>query len=179
MVSANGIITADKVVIMHIVGLNAGVPIYVLDKCPPVLSVGRLKRDRGCRFELAIGDDKALLTLPTGKVIDLSVRCASPYLEQNSTMTFTSEGAAAPLTEGGSTSLGEPSTGLDARLSVAHLSDAAPPTVTEVPAPPAPHPEVAEREGKEAWLRREAKSLLHQMSHLLKKPIARSVTRPK
>jgi hypothetical protein len=50
LATANGIISADEVVLASIPGLGADAEILILDSCPRVLSLGRLIEDNNCKF---------------------------------------------------------------------------------------------------------------------------------
>eukprot|EP00971_Amphidinium_carterae_P349384 6490992-Amphidinium_carterae.1 len=78
--TANGVAHAENVVTCNIEELCHSVNALVLDKCPPVLSLGR-RIEQGYKFAWD-GTNGACLTAPTGKVIRLRVVNHVPVLDE-------------------------------------------------------------------------------------------------
>eukprot|EP00971_Amphidinium_carterae_P340283 6478544-Amphidinium_carterae.1 len=78
--TANGVVCAEDVVSCHLKGMCQDVTALVLEKCPPVLSLGR-RIAAGYRFEWS-SKDGAQLTTPVGKVVQLEVENHVPILNE-------------------------------------------------------------------------------------------------
>ena len=68
---ANGVVEVDQTVELFVDELGFSVWVYVLPDSPPALSVGRLCRADNCK-----------MTLPDGRVIDVTTIAHCPYLLQ-------------------------------------------------------------------------------------------------
>eukprot|EP00971_Amphidinium_carterae_P059634 1179298-Amphidinium_carterae.2 len=80
--TANGVIRAEHVVTCHIGEIGHDVTALVLDKCPPVLSLGR-RVAQGYSF-VWDSENGACLKSPSGKVIHLRVENHVPILDEGS-----------------------------------------------------------------------------------------------
>ena len=78
LATANGIISADEVVQVHLPGLGSNAEILVLDSCPRVLSLGRLVEDMNCHFSWVPG--RAWITDSEGGEHDCVVHNYVPSL---------------------------------------------------------------------------------------------------
>eukprot|EP00971_Amphidinium_carterae_P299247 5945300-Amphidinium_carterae.2 len=87
--TANGMINAEHTVTCHIAEFGHDVSALVLDKCPPVLSLGR-RIVQGYSFEWD-STSGARLRTPSGKVISLRVENHVPILDECSSVALCKE----------------------------------------------------------------------------------------